>query len=151
MLLWSHSCSEETEQAIEAVAAAFPDHRIDVFAAAETHELDGWERPGLIRRPAESFRDRLALARWALARYDAIVREERRSRLAFERLFPWAVWFSLAGDVGAARNKRWHAWAALAARPAILAASAALAALALLKPRARVDYFTWRGARTPRR
>ena len=144
VLLWTVSGSQTTLDSIEAVRRSFPEHTLEIFVPSETVEVEDFELRGtVIRRPTRSFSDRLALARWALNRYDAIARHEALSRLLFERVFPSAVWFSDEGNVGVARN-RWTDVAALvAARPLVWLGAAVLTCRALLKRRPHVDYFTW--------
>ena len=143
ILFWTMSASPATLQLIEGFRGMVPKHTVEVLAPAELGELDDLRTEGLVRRPTRTFSDRLALARWALGRYDAIAREQKRPRLLFEHFFPVSIWYSGAGEVAVTRNSGLNAVWLILARPFVLLSAAALTLAALLKPRPRVDYFTW--------
>lgn len=143
ILFWTISGSEQTRRALARFRAQFPDHTVDVFVPAEVGELDLFQDERLIRRSTETRRERWRTARWALATYDATAHAERHRRYLFECLFPVSLWFNEAGEVRLTRNRPLRTLAAVLAKPLIHVGGACLGLAALLKPRARVDYFTW--------
>ena len=143
ILLWTVSVSHATQEFIDFFHQCFSDHAVDVFVPAELDELGNLRTEGLVRLPTRKRSDRKALAQWALRRYDAIAREERACRLLFEHFFPVSIWYSAKGEIGITRNSRLNALWILLARPFVLLSAAVLTLAALLKPRLRVDYFTW--------
>jgi hypothetical protein len=143
ILFWTMSASPATVRTIEDLRRMFPKHTVEVLAPAELGELNDLRVQGLVRRPTRTRSDRLALAWWALRRYDAVAREQRRARLMFEHLFPVSIWYSEKGGIGITRNTPLNAVWMLLARPFVFLGAVCLTLMALLKPRPRVDYFTW--------
>ena len=150
ILFWTISASSDTLLAIEAVRRRFSRHQVDVFLPANVPEANTANLGPYLQRSTLSMKDRLATGRWVLQNYDAVARDYRRTRLLFDFLLPVSIWYSPKGAITFTRNRWYHLAARVLLRPLVDVGAVLLTLVTLLKPRQRVDYFSWsRGASAP--
>ncbi|NQU42722.1 hypothetical protein HQ520_05520, partial [bacterium] len=143
ILVWSESTDRKTLDLARQLEHRFPLHTVDILVPIEIQESLDFESDRLIRKPARRFYNRARLAAWALRRYDTIARHEARTRLAFEYLLPVLIWYSENGKIRIQNIGPSKRFAIFLSRLWISPAAVFLCLRALLKPRPRVDYFTW--------
>jgi len=134
----------QTTRLLERARELFPGRAVDTLVPTDIEEMERFAPENLIRRPAATWRDRLALAGWALRRYDAVARVEDDPSFAFEALLPARVRVAPSGEARILPRRLGALCLTALAKPFAWMAAAAFALAAWLKPVRQVDYFPWR-------
>ncbi|MFP4579310.1 MAG: glycosyltransferase family 2 protein [Candidatus Sumerlaeia bacterium] len=143
LLFWTYSAEADMLDRYHECCRIFPDYQVDIFTPEECMDTLHFDAEPIIRRPTKNWRNRMKLSRWVLANYEAIVREDQTNCMLWEFLLPAIIWYSSDGTFGIMRKKWSRFFWQIALRPLVLASAFGLTVLEELKPRAKMDYYTW--------